>query len=69
MLSAMTMMALYSHFGFAKILGMGHVFWIALLPYILLQIGQVDGGFFVYLVTLAILLSISLVFDAVDVWR
>jgi hypothetical protein len=69
MLSAMTMMALYSYLGFAKILGMGHVFWIVLLPYILLQIGQVDGGFFVYLVTLAVLLSISLVFDAMDVWK
>ena len=69
MLSAMTMMALYSYFGFEKILGIGHVFWIVLLPYILLQIGHVDGGFFVYLVTLSVLLSISLVFDAMDVWK
>ena len=69
MLSAMTMMALYSYFGFEKILGIGHVFWIVLLPYIFLQIGYVDGGFFVYLVTLSVLLSISLVFDAVDVWK
>ncbi len=69
MLSAMTMMALYSYLGFEKILGMGHVFWIVLLPYILLQIGHVDGGFFVYLVTLSVLLSISLIFDILDVWK
>jgi hypothetical protein len=69
MLSAMTMMALYSYFGFEKILGIGHVFWIFLLPYILLQIVHVDGEFFVYLVTLSVLLIISLVFDAIDVWK
>ena len=69
MLSAMTMMALYSYFGFEKILGVGHVFWVVLFPYILLQIGHADGGFFVYLVTLSVLLSISLVFDALDVWE
>jgi hypothetical protein len=69
MVSAMTIMALYSYFGFEKILGIGHVFWIFLLPYILLQLVHVDGRFFLYLVTLSVLLTISLVFDAIDVWK
>ena len=69
MVSAMTMMALYSYFGFEKILGIGHVFWILLLSYILLQLVHVDGRFFLYLVTLSVLLTISLVFDAIDVWK
>ncbi len=69
MVSAMTMMALYSYFGFEKILGIGHVFWVFLLPYILLQFVHVDGKFFLYLVTLSVLLTISLVFDAIDVWK
>ena len=69
MVSAMTIMALYSYFGFEKILGIGHVFWIFLLPYILLQLVHVDGKFFLYLVTLSVLLTISLVFDAIDVWK
>ncbi len=69
MVSAMIMMALYSYFGFEKILGIGHVFWIFLLPYILLQLVHVDGRFFLYLVTLSVLLTISLVFDAIDVWK
>jgi hypothetical protein len=69
MVSAMTMMALYSYFGFAKILGIGHVVWIFLLPYILLHLAQVNGGFFLYLATLSVLLTISLVFDAIDVWK
>ncbi len=69
MLSALMMMALYSYYGFKKILGIGHIFWVFLLPYILLQISSTDGGFFWYLVALSVLLTISLVLDTVDVWK
>ena len=69
MASAMAIMALYSYFGFEKILGMGHVFWVFLLPYILLQLEYVEGIFFMYLVTLSVFLTISLVFDTIDVWK
>lgn len=69
MLSALMMMALYSYYGFVKILGIGHIFWVVLLPYILLQIPHTYGGFLWYLVALSILLAISLVLDAVDVWK
>ena len=68
MVSALTMMALYSYFGFEKILGIGHVFWIFLLPYIFLQLAHTGGMFFLYRVTLSVLLIISLVLDAIDVW-
>ncbi len=69
MASAMAMMALYSYFGFEKILGIGHVLWVFLLPGILLQLVHVDGAFFGYLVTLSVLLAISLGFDVIDVWK
>ena len=69
MASAMAMMALYSYFGFEKILGIGHVLWLFLLPGILLQLVHVDGSFFGYLVTLSVLLAISLGFDVIDVWK
>lgn len=69
MISAVTMMALYSYFGFEKILGIGHVFWIFLLPYILIQLAHVDGGFFLYLMILSVVLTISLLLDAIDVWK
>jgi len=69
MVSAMMMMALYSYFGFEKILGIGHIFWIVLLPYILLELVHVDAGFFLYLVILSVFLTASLVFDAIDVWK
>ena len=69
MASSMAMMTLYSYFGFEKILGIGHALWLFLLPGILLQLNHIDGPFFGYLVTLSILLSISLSFDVVDVWK
>ena len=69
MVSATTMMVLYSYFGFEKILGAGHVFWIFLLPYILLELPQAHELFFLYLAVLSVFIAISLVFDIVDVWR
>ena len=69
LLSALMMMALYSYYGFEKILGLGHVFWVFLLSYIILQLPHADGGLLWYLVALSILLTISLVLDTIDVWK
>ena len=69
MVSAAAMMVLYSYFGFEKILGAGHVLWIFLLPYILLELPRVDEHFSLYLSALSVLIAISLVFDIVDVWK
>lgn len=69
MMSAMLMMGLYSRFGFQKILGLGHVLWIPLLPYILSQLQGVTEGFQTYLVVLSASIAISLVFDIADVWK
>ena len=69
LVSALTMMALYSYFGFEKVLGIGHVFWLFLLPYILLQLPHADSKFFLYLVTLSVFLIASLVLDTIDVWK
>ncbi len=69
MVSAMLMMALYSRFGFERILGLGHIFWVPLLIYILMLIPAMEGGFQSYLVLLAVSIAISLVFDVVDVWK
>ena len=69
MISAMLMMGLYSKFGFEKILGLGHVLWIPLLPYVLMQIPAVESPFKGYLLALSISIAISLVFDIIDVWK
>ena len=69
MLSAALMMGLYSRFGFEKILGMGHILWIPLLIYVLMEIPTVRDTFKSYLVILSISIAISLALDIVDVWK
>jgi len=69
MLSAMLMMGLYSRFGFEKILGMGHILWIPLLVYVLMEIPNTRDTFKSYLIILSISIAISLAFDNVDVWK
>lgn len=69
MLSSMLMMGLYSGFGFAKILGFGHVLWIPLLLHVLTQLPNASGAFRVYLATWCVVTAVSLVFDVVDVWK
>jgi hypothetical protein len=69
MFSAMLMMGLYSRFGFEKILGLGHILWIPLLLYVLVEIPAASGTFKDYLLVWSIMIVPSLVFDVVDVWK
>lgn len=68
MLSAMLMMGLYTVFGFERILGLGHVFWIPLLWYLIIQLPQAEGLFAGYLIVLSLAIGVSLLFDIRDVW-
>ena len=69
MMSAVIMMTLYSHFGFEKILGLGHILWIPLTLYISTKLPVADVAFNYYLIALVVSLVISLFFDIVDVWK
>ena len=69
LLSATAKLILYSCFGFEKILGIAHVFWIYLIPFIVLQLAYTGGIFFIYLVILALLLTIALILDVIDIWK
>ena len=69
MISAMLMMGLYSRFGFEKILGLGHILWVPLLAYILMQLPNIEASFNIYLIVLSVSIAISLAFDIVDVWK
>ncbi len=69
MISAAMMMALYAKFGFEKILGLGHVLWLPLLGYILMQFPDTNGAFRTYLLVLSSFILVSLIFDFVDVCR
>lgn len=69
MLSAMLMMGIYSRFGFEKILGLGHILWIPLLAWVLMEIPTAQAAFKSYLITLSISMVVSLALDIVDVWK
>jgi hypothetical protein len=69
LVTAMLMMGLYSRVGFEKILGLGHLPWIPLLAYVLTKFPSVEAGFKSYLLVFSISITISLVFDIIDVWE
>ncbi len=69
MLSAMLMMGLYSRFGFERILGLGHIPWIPLLVWVLMEIPTARATFRGYLIIWSVCIFISLLFDIVDVWK
>lgn len=69
MVSVILILGLYSRFGFEKIMGMGHVPWIPLIVYVLMEIPTARETFKSYLIVLSISIAISLVFDARDVWK
>ncbi|MCS6289622.1 MAG: hypothetical protein H8K10_11670 [Nitrospira sp.] len=66
--SAMLMMGLYARFGFAKILGLGHLPWVPLLAYLMIQIPAAEASFKHYLQVLSVSMALSLVLDTIDVW-
>ncbi len=70
-LSAALMMALTGKFGFARILGLGHVLWIPLIFYLWTRLGQhgPDEPFGIWIRFLMVVNAVSVVIDVVDVVR
>ncbi len=62
---------LTSRFGFTRILGLGHIFWIPLLGFLLTRLGNIPAGdaYGAWLRALIVLNSVSLAIDALDVIR
>ncbi len=58
-------------YGFTRLLGVGHIFWIPLLFFLWTRLGQIpaDNFFGIWLRLLMILNAVSLVIDVVDVIR
>ena len=71
LVSAMLMTWLTGRFGFTRILGLGHVLWVPLLAFLLARVGHIPGNdaYGIWIRSLIVLNSISLVIDAVDVFR
>ncbi len=62
---------LTSRFGFTRILGLGHIFWIPLLSFLLTRLGNfpVGDAYGAWLRALIVVNSGSLLIDTVDVIR
>ena len=68
-ISAFSIMGLFSRFGYAKIMGLGHIFWVPLVFFLFQQINYSSGKYRSYLIVLTLSIIISLIFDTVDVWK
>lgn len=69
--SALFMTILTGVSGFSRLLGLGHIFWIPLLYFLWLRLGQIpaDDFFGIWVRALITLNAASLVLDFVDVAR
>lgn len=71
LLGAAIQMAIFARKGFVRLLGVGHVFWVPLLPWLWTRLDQADTAelFGYWIVTIIIVDGISLLIDAIDVTR
>ncbi len=71
MLGAMIQMTMYARMGFVRLLGVGHVAWLFLVPWMWLRLEGVpaDGMFRNWMLAVIVLNSISLLVDIADVAR
>ena len=71
MLGATVMTELFRRKGFVRLLGIGHLPWVAMVPWLWIRLGEAPPGsaFAVWLTSVIVLNSISLAIDFVDVAR
>jgi hypothetical protein len=63
--------AIYRRLGFVRLLGAGHVFWLALVPWLATRLAEVGltSAFGYWIAAVVVIDGISLVIDAADVAR
>ena len=68
---AVTQSYIHSKFGFVRLLGLGHIFWIPLVIWLGIRLSDVGLGdpFGLWLAALVLLNALSLVIDGLDVVR
>jgi hypothetical protein len=71
MIGIATMTALYSKYGFVRLLGLGHFPWLFTVPWLWSRLSQTTetGIFYYWLIAVVALNSVSLIIDTVDVIR
>ena len=67
----MIMTAMYRAKGFVRLLGIGHILWLPMLPWLWTRLDDAsfDGLFGYWLVAVIVLNSLSLLVDGIDVLR
>jgi hypothetical protein len=71
MFGLMIMTAIFGAKGFVRLLGIGHIAWVPMIPWLWTRLDFTSfGSFFGYwLIAVIVLDSLSLIFDAVDILR
>ncbi len=71
MASMILMTILTGIFGFTRVLGLGHIFWVPLIVFLWIRLGQnpADDFFGIWIRALMVINALSLVIDAVDLTR
>ena len=68
---AATQLVIFRVKGFVRLLGVGHVYWLPLLPWLATRLEGSQGWdpFSLWIVSVIVLNGVSLVIDVRDVWR
>ena len=68
MLGAVTQMAIFASRGFVRLLGMGHIYWVPLLPWLWTRFDgfQSDDPIALWITAVIVVDGLSLVIDASD---
>jgi hypothetical protein len=69
MVGAMIMMVIFRSKGFVRLLGVGHIFWVPLVIWLLERVPEVSGIFQYWILSVIVLNSLSLMIDASDIGR
>ncbi len=68
---AITQSYIHSKLGFVRLLGVGHIYWIPLVIWLGFRLGDIglDSPFGLWLASLVLINTVSLVIDVIDVIR
>ncbi|MGI9451337.1 MAG: hypothetical protein ACR2QH_11990 [Geminicoccaceae bacterium] len=69
--STALMMAIFASKGFVRLLGIGHIFWISMVPWLWVRLDQVEPGNLLgyWMIAVVALNGVALIIDAIDVVR
>ncbi len=65
------MASIFSRKGFVRLLGIGHIFWVPMLPWLAIRLGEIglNSAFGYWILAVIVVDGLSLVIDAIDVIR